>query len=347
MIARTSALLALLGGLALAPVAMAQVRSELPVREVDLSDGTRRYAVPVQIGSVKLDAGLDTGSTGLRVMPNVISAAEARTVHGAHSYSYGAGVKLEGDIAQAQLTFGGLSGPGPVELVKTIGCVAEQPQCFAVRVSQADFGIQGDGLKGEGFKAILGVNMGHSDAANPFESAGAKSWIVELPRPGEASGRIILNPNADDMVGFVFTPILAKYADNGALHDAVAGCLVRTSGERQRICGALTFDSGAPGLHVVNGGLHGPPWPNGTPAALIFAEPSGTIVASEAIVIGEKLQATRLTYGDVPHADTAIKTGLVAYFAYDVLYDAAHDRIGFRPRSPFAGGPTAATKPAS
>lgn len=334
-------LLSALSALAVAPHALAQQRAEVPVREVDLSDGTRRYAVPIQIGGVKLDAGLDTGSTGLRVMPGVLGDADARVQHRAQTYSFGAGVRLEGDIAQAQLSFGALVGAAPVEVVREIGCVPDQPRCFATRLPAKDFRIQGDGLKGEGFAAILGVNMGGGDAGNPFEAAGAQRWIVELPRPGEAAGRIILNPTDAELDGFVYAPVLARYAElHGGLHDAIAGCIAQAGGEKQRACGALTLDSGAPGLRISHGPLHGRPWPEGTPATLVFGDLSGHVVAAEAIVIGERAQATHLEFTeDGRNPDPAIFTGLTPYFAYSVLYDPAHARLGFRPRPPMPAGP--------
>jgi len=54
-------------------------------------------------------------------------------------------------------------------------------------VSAAQYGIQGDGLPGEGFVAIMGVNMGHDPVPNPLIALGVKRWIVELPRPGETT----------------------------------------------------------------------------------------------------------------------------------------------------------------
>jgi hypothetical protein len=319
------------------------VRAEVPVREVDLSDGTRRYAVPIRIGSVALDAGLDTGSTGLRVMPGVLTGSDAKVLHRAQTYSFGAGVKLEGDIAQAQLSFGALTGPGPVEVVREIGCVADQPRCAATHLPAKDFRIQGDGLTGEGFEAILGVNMGGGDAANPFAAAGARRWIVELPRPGEPGGRIILNPTDAELDGYVFAPVLPKFSElHGGLHDAIAGCIAQDSGAKARVCGALTLDSGAPGLRINHGPLHGRPWANGTAATLIFAEPSGKVVAGEAVQIGDRAQATHLDYSNTGQdRDTAIFAGLTPYFAYSVLYDPEHGRVGFKPRPPVPGGPRA------
>ena len=53
-----------------------------------------------------------------------------------------------------------------------------------------DYGIASDGLPGEGFKAILGIDMARGRGRQPASRfLGARRWIVELPRPGEGDGR--------------------------------------------------------------------------------------------------------------------------------------------------------------
>ena len=72
-------------GLALALVSAAEasahaqepVRAKVPIREVILSDGAHRYGVPITVGATQIEAGLDTGSSGLRIVPNVVSASDA------------------------------------------------------------------------------------------------------------------------------------------------------------------------------------------------------------------------------------------------------------------------------
>jgi hypothetical protein len=65
-------------------------------------------------------------------------------------------------------------------------------------------------------------------------------------------------------------------------------------------------------------------------------------VAGEAVLIGDRAQASHLDYSNNGQpADTAIFTGLTPYFAYSVLYDPEHGRIGFKPRPPAPGGPRA------
>src|SRR3954463_2176151 len=46
-------------------------RVELPIEAVKLSDGTVRYGVRVEVGGKSVLAGIDTGASGLRVMPDV------------------------------------------------------------------------------------------------------------------------------------------------------------------------------------------------------------------------------------------------------------------------------------
>jgi hypothetical protein len=61
----------------------AAIRVEVPIREVVLSDGVRRYGVPVKIGSQDALAGLDTGASGLRLMPDAPGRGDERQPAGA------------------------------------------------------------------------------------------------------------------------------------------------------------------------------------------------------------------------------------------------------------------------
>jgi hypothetical protein len=78
----------------------------------------------------------------------------------------------------------------------------------ASRVSAADYRISGDGPAGrQGFGVILGVSMGNGDAVNPLAHIGAYSWIVVLPRPGEAQpGTLIVTPDSGDQTGYALFP---------------------------------------------------------------------------------------------------------------------------------------------
>ncbi len=319
----------------------AEVRAEVPVREVVLSDGTRRYGVPIRVGGTEIEAGLDTGSSGLRILPGVVKPGDAQASSRQDSYSYGAGAKLVGVIGHAVVGVGQLSGATTVQLVQQVGCTIARPHCAAGSIPLSQYGVQGDGLPGEGFKAILGVNMGDAPAATLFKGIGARRWIIELPRPGEAaSGRIILNPTDEEAAGYVFLPVLPDFSfERGGLHDAVRGCLTRTS-DRQSFCGAALLDSGAPGLEVVQSSTSASPWPNETPATLVLADADGHVRVVESLVVGRREHASHLTFREQPGLRaTQLRFGLTPYFALSVLYDPGRGMIGFKARPPTPGGP--------
>jgi hypothetical protein len=333
---------AALSGLACAQPAPAP-RGELVIREVILSDGARRYVVPVKVGAVAIDAGLDTGSTGLRVLPGVLSEADAKDGGHGETYAYGSGAELEGVVGEGEVAVGGLSGRSTLQLVRRVGCVISIPRCPASRVSAAEYGIEGDGLPGQGFKAILGINMSSTRIANPFTAVGARRWIVELPRPGEgAPGRIILNPTDAEVAGFALFALNPNLAGlGGGLHDAIPGCLINIA-SKEKACGAVTMDSGAPGIDVQNANLGSRAWPDGTAAILGFYDTAGHPQAAETLTVGLRQQASHLTFSDNPRRrGTAIFSGLTVYFAYSVLYDADHQSVGLKARPAAAGGPKA------
>jgi len=316
------------------------VRAEVPVREVVLSDGTRRYGVPITVGASEIIAGLDTGSTGLRILPNVLKDGDARPTGRGGSYSFAVGTRLDGVAADASVSVGALSGKTTVQLVQRVGCRAERPGCAAGALPLTQYGVQGNGLPGEGFKAILGVNMAGADVASLFSGIGARRWIVDLPRPGEAKpGRIVLNPTDAEVQGFVSLPLL--FPDRrGDVHDAVAGCLVNDT-THERLCGGVVLDTGAPGLRVVARDIGEEPWPKATPATLVLADASGRVRVAETLVIGQGDQASDLTFEARDRVQTPmVFTGVTAYFAYSILYDPAHGVVGFRPRQPTPSGPS-------
>lgn len=314
------------------------VRVEVPINEVVLSDGTRRYSVPLTVGGKPVVAGLDTGSVGLRLLPD---AAEGTTpTSQPEQYSYGVGTQLDGIVAHAQIGIGALTADVRVQAVRSIGCTAARPNCPAKRVPPAQFGIQGNGLAGEGFRAIFGTAMVHATLPNPLVALGAHRWIVELPRPASGRpGHLILNPNDDEISGFVTIPL----ADPGSQRktDAVDACLTHDDGTNA-VCAPTLIDSGAPDIEVVNHKAGGN-WSNGVAARLSFG-PLATPVATIGFQVGSKAAASRLEFvRDARVTGLRIRSGLVAYFANDVLYDADQPTIALRPRPSYPDG--AVSKP--
>ena len=311
---------------------MAQPRAAVPLREVLLPNGSRRYAVPMTVGGVAIEAGLDTGSVGLRVLNHATARAQIEASTHQTTYSYTSGTRFKGVVATAALALGDISGPVAIDVIQTVDCRPDKPACPASRVDPAGYGIQGDGLPGAGFVAIFGINTGDDEVPNPLVKLGVKRWIVELPKPGDAGpGKLILNPTAEDSSGFVMVPIERSLKDmRGGAHDAIDGCLrnVRT---HETICGAIILDTGAPGIRVVSAD-HEKPWADGDPAEIVFAR-DGKPAAAAAFEVGRREQASHFTADDEPQMRVPhIYAGLMPYFVFDVLYDADRGEIGLRAR---------------
>jgi hypothetical protein len=312
--------------------AHAQERMEVPVTGVTLSDGVQRFTIPVMVGGVKIDAGLDSGSTGLRIMPGVLGSADAAETGAQVKYSYGSGVELSGPLADATVAIGALSKSVKVQSVHTVGCTAGKPSCPASRIDAKDYGVQGDGLKGEGFKAIIGVNMADASAPNPLKAIGARRWIMELPTYGSSKpGRLILNPTDEDMAGFIrfHTDPAFTHAPR-ASHDAFSACLVNLA-TKEKVCAPTYLDCGAPGIQAIN--LKGGPWRPAVQAMLMFMD-NGKFATAATFTTDQRRQASHVTF---PHEAGVqipqISAGVTPYYAYAVLYDPDARVVGLKPRT--------------
>ena len=311
-------------------------RVALPIHAVTLSNGAVRYGVPIRIGGTSLDAALDTGSTGLRVLPGVLQPGDARPSETPETYGYASGSRYEGLAGEATVSLGPLTARAPLHLIRSIGCFGETPHCPASRTALPHYGIASDGLPDEGFKAILGTDMDRARIGNPLAAMGVRRWIVELPRPGHPDeGRLILNPTPAETADYVMLPVVGPYSQlqGGGLHDALPGCL--SYGDmRARICGPVLLDTGSSFLAVANGRPPAP-WPDGGAAALEVYGADGTVAARTELVLGSRAAGTRLVWRSEPRAPRpAIFAGVAPYFAWSVLYDARRQAIGLKPRAP-------------
>lgn len=235
-------------------------RVEVPISERRLSDGNLRYSVPVRIGGGSpIEAMLDTGSFGLRVMADAVSASQYQSLGIVRRYRFGSGVVLEGPLANAVVSIGNATTGEPVtiQVIQSITCTAVRPNCPAARLGAADYRIGGDGLAGEGFQAILGLSMRRPDvetaALNPLDFVGAREWIVTLPKPGDrAPGKLIINPNAADLAGFQLfrvelTPPGGAEEDGHPMREnLISACIgTQTAAATDEACGPMKLDTGA------------------------------------------------------------------------------------------------------
>ncbi len=142
-------------------------RVELPIREVDLSDGMRRYAVTLDIDGKPIEAALDTGSSGLRVLaPRLSDSAQAAKGHSS-SYGYRSGAEFKGQDIKLPIAMGAISANAELMRVDAIGCRREKPSCPMGGADLRNFGIMGDMLPGQGFAAIIGTAVNSNDIEIP------------------------------------------------------------------------------------------------------------------------------------------------------------------------------------
>jgi hypothetical protein len=295
--------------------ASAEARTVIPIHVHTLGDGVRRYSVPLTIDGQAVEAALDTGSTGLRLLPgNAPAPAGGRRVR----YVFSGGVELDGTEAPADLKLGDLQGRADVQRVSKIGCTAARPDC-AGSLGLKDYGFEGDGLRGEGFRAILGLSLAAGPKDHPLRRLGAHRWIVSLPA-GAADGQLVIDPSDAEVADFVLLPLKSSlgWRSDGA-HDAVDGCLQPPGGGR-KACGAVLLDTGASSAAVINAGGGGDAWTAG--AALTFAGGALPPVELGRLATGRA--------GDLPRP--MILAGSAPYLAFDVLYDPERRTIGLRSR---------------
>jgi hypothetical protein len=311
----------------------------VPVEATRLSDGTWRYGVRLTVGGKMVLAGIDTGASGLRIMPDAAEGMRAEETGRKEVFAFGSGARPDGVIGKTQVSLGALSAPVTAHLVKDVTCIASKPNCPG-RLGLG-YGFLGNGLVGEGFRVLLGGSMGPTTVDTPLLAAGAQRWILELPRPGETEpGRLILNPSEADLKGFRMASLVGGHAerDGGGLHDAVFGCL-RHRITRREVCGLVTFDTGAFFARVLNAPPTTPRWQAGEPLELALLTPERAPVAKASWTAGAQGQA--VYFGSAPVRQSVLQMGVAPYWAFSVLYDPTRRRLGFKPRPPVEGLPGA------
>lgn len=322
-------------------LAWAGERIEVPLEQRVLSNGTIRYFVNISLGGSRpIAAMVDTGSTGLRILPRTIPDSAFASISAQPSvYGYGSGVRLNGVLATVRLGLGPLSSPQPVpvQLVRKIDCYPKQPHCPASRISEADYRIGGDGLPRQGFDAIFGISMGAGPVDNPLRLLGAKTWIVVLPRPRDRrAGALILNPEDGETAGYTFFPTQALVKNLGGFavaHDAIPGCIVVEKTAKQ-ICGPTLLDTGAPGVGITSAkAADRRGWGRGARIAMIFKNrQGGEVKADFKAGAGKPSRIHASIPKNEKQTGTQISAGTLPYFLFSALYDDERHLVGLKRR---------------
>ena len=332
----------LLASLALSPVAVAAQEATIPVRKVVLPRGGRYFALPVRVGSKMLEAAIDTGSAGLRVLSRALDPDDYRLSGVPASITFGSGTTIAGTRADADIGLGGRHGVAAIEVIERLGCAKNRLNCAEGHLPIGEMGLMGGGVPGQGAPAIIGLTRADIPVTNPFPSLGARRWMVSMPND-LGGGRIVLDPAPASLAGFVsFAP---PTGPDGQPMGAIRGCL-HNDATGQGVCGVIVFDNGAPGISVSSPDPLPSRWPPGTPASLLYQDEAGRTRLVQRFRTGDPAHSSRLRFDDHPGGQqTVIHANASPYFCFDVLYEADHGPISLRPRPSGPADPQAARVP--
>lgn len=319
----------------------ASARADMPIHQTAMPDGSLRYSVPIVVGEgPPMEALLDTGSFGLRVLKSALQPDQYAATDMRRSYNFGGGAKFDGVLARAVLGVGPVrtAEPALFQLIESVGCIEGRPDCAASHVDAKDYRIGGGGQPKQGFPAIFGISMqravSRDSAQNPLAAEG-RSWILSLPRPGDAEpGRLVIDPAPAERAGFAALQLEPEDDPSRQLKGwndaAVPACLVQDDGA-QRFCGAALLDSGTADVVVMTDTVgRFQPWGGGKKARLEFGGAGGP--ASVAFTSGRD-HASRVVLRPPWLGGTQIITGPLPFYSYDILFDSAAGTIGFKPRA--------------
>lgn len=301
----------------------------IPIQLMKAADGQNFVTVQVSVGKgPPFTAFVDTGSAGLRILDGVVGAGDwTLTGQTTPTYGYGSGTQLDGVVATATLTIGGVRSPVPVavESVTAVGCSAAQPACPAAGKTPSTYRFAGT------FPAIMGIGM----RANP------NSTKVGSPLPAfTTSGRLLVALGASGTGSIVLDPSdTARFTNVINLTNKGPSALGKyPSWDDTQIpfcvnafCGVGLLDTGAPSSSLTAS----------TAADLMNL---GVPAGSSRVPAGTKLlftinQKTSFTFTagtptiSLGRTSTYSNLGQLPYRSLDVLYDHAAGTIAVAPNN--------------
>ena len=307
-------------------------RVELPIRFKIVSGATRMW-VPVSIGGSRtIEAIIDTGSVGMSVMSSVLDDTSDLPDLSAYQVSFGSGDNLHGRNTHGTVTLGDTTADMPFAVITTAGCLPDKPECPSGKVPFEDFGLAGEGVPGEGFKAILGIGLGSSTSGHPLTSIGVTSWLIDIPIPGISEvGKLILNPDDADREGFKMIDAGVAFLDpDSVVGGSLPGCLtVRETSER--VCGPIILDTGADALVMVT--KNKPLFKRleaGGQFDFEFGDSEDRLGFT--IAIPPKGVQLQTPAPDLRAPRQILYAGVRPYGTFTVLYDAANNQVGLKHR---------------
>jgi hypothetical protein len=314
-------------------------RVEIPIKRLAEGHGSVRFGVDITVNGVPLEAQLDTGSSGVRILPSAGLPATLLQPTGKHSSeTYGSGARIQGEIDRATVGLGSATADIPVELTLKAVCVPERPDCIVSRMGPDKFllGTDTDG-KG-GYPAILGIGLRPTDVPNPLGHMGSARWIVELPLPGSAApGRLIVNPTEEEQRGYTLYHLAAGVRPDSLglptwRDNELPACVVDLDHQRQD-CAPTLLDTGEFGFAFArDDAATYKPWAAKAHAAIRFNFPGGPPVEQRFVTNDGPERHVYYKQTTTAKFIQGLNVGYEPFTAFSVLYDARNGVMGFKPR---------------
>lgn len=277
----------------------------------------------------------DTGSPGLRIMKTAIDNVSFQETNQLDTVRYGSigpTFGVAGDVVKSTFTIGTLKTASPIA-VMAIDKASYAGTTFA---STGD-SVAIAGLPLKKLCGIMGVGMRaeKDGVVSPLaQLPGNAKYIIQFPTYGGASGRLIINPNVEDLAGFYYfhlKPGTPAFPGNlNSWNDRnLYGCF--TVG--QTSYWAPTFlDTGNPDVYI------GSPTISVRsvvpPGASVTFGLADTISGDFRVTATVPVQAMPLEGRDIfnlePDASATNFAAIMPFFLFDVLYDQTDGIIGLR-----------------
>lgn len=328
-----------LGSLPLAPGEWRRARAVVPITVYRYGTGDMFMTVPITIGNTTLDAILDTGSAGLRVLPGALQDSDYTLTATPSQVSYNGGERLTGFTASANVRIGNVAIPTPVMYTqaKTVDCTEQTPNCPANTTDKQNYALLKDASHA-GVKAILGVGLRgdtvdprrtpFDNVYSPLAQVGNGAYIIKL-NPANTGGELIVQPDDTDSLNWMRFNLQAQgfSLPNGLpaqWDSSLEGCIASTP-PATRHCGWLLLDSGNPRNGVYAPDIASPYYPPpGTSiqfslkqdATHAFRPPAFNVTPSD--LVGGHATVVGLDHKDTP--DTFLVWGAWVFQHYDVVF---------------------------
>ena len=334
------------GGVGPVVDAGAQALADVPLR-IDYLNGDIAFVTKVKIGATEVEALVDTGSSGLRVVDGVVPAGDLATrTDTAVQAAYGSGTVVTGVVATANVTLGGLvtAAPIKIEVVTDVHCTDAKPNCPVASTTIDQFAFKGGA--GGTYKAIIGVGMRNGpnsqQVANPIAQLPTKpAFLIDVGAYGTTTGVLRIGPTPAQVAAFK-TITHAALPNGVALDNGVGAfddrqnpiCVVNTT-QNKTFCLPALLDSGNGTTDIDasaaagNGNI---PIGNAVTVTLLsMADPTSAPLGSYSVTVASPPKAGLDKFVIAQDASDSINIGTAVFFRFQVYFDQVDGIEGVAP----------------